>query len=61
MTTHVFHRALKSVLPYVAGCVDGRAGDHILLAPPYIVTPADIEKIASCLGEAVDAMLSAAT
>ncbi|MCK9552580.1 aspartate aminotransferase family protein [Aquamicrobium sp.] len=42
-----------------AGCVDGRAGDHILLAPPYIVTPADIEEIVSRLGEAVDAALAA--
>jgi len=42
-----------------AGCVDGRAGDHILLAPPYIVTQADIEEIVSRLGEAVDAALAA--
>ncbi len=61
MTTHVFHRALKSVLPYVAGCVDGRAGDHILLAPPHTVTPADIEEIVSRPGEVVDATLAAVT
>lgn len=60
MTTHAFHRALKSALPYVAG-VDGRAGDHILLAPPYIVTPADIEETVSRPGEAVDATLAAVT
>lgn len=61
MTTHVFRRALKSVLPYVAGCVDGRAGDHILLAPPYIVTTAEIEEIVSRLGEAVDVALASVT
>jgi adenosylmethionine-8-amino-7-oxononanoate aminotransferase len=61
MTTHVLHRALKSALPYVAGCVDGRAGDHILLAPPYIVTPAEIEEIVSRLGEAVDVVLASVT
>lgn len=61
MTTHVLHRALKSALPYVAGFVDGRAGDHILLAPPYIVTPAEIEEIVSRLGEAVDVVLASVT
>jgi adenosylmethionine-8-amino-7-oxononanoate aminotransferase len=55
--TEAFARGLM-VYPG-AGCVDGRAGDHILLAPPYIVTTSDIEEIVSRLGEAVDAALAA--
>ncbi|MBI0434414.1 aspartate aminotransferase family protein [Roseomonas sp. KE0001] len=39
------------------GTVDGRGGDHVMLAPPYIVTPAEIELIVERLGEAVDAAL----
>jgi adenosylmethionine-8-amino-7-oxononanoate aminotransferase len=37
------------------GTVDGVKGDHVLLAPPYICTPRDIEMIVERLGEAVDA------
>jgi adenosylmethionine-8-amino-7-oxononanoate aminotransferase len=37
------------------GTVDGLRGDHVLLAPPYICTPRDIEMIVERLGEAVDA------
>jgi adenosylmethionine-8-amino-7-oxononanoate aminotransferase len=41
------------------GTVDGVVGDHILLAPPYIATEAEIDLIVSRLGEAVDAALAA--
>ncbi|HML13735.1 MAG TPA: aspartate aminotransferase family protein [Xanthobacteraceae bacterium] len=37
------------------GTVDGLKGDHVLLAPPYICTPREIEMIVERLGEAVDA------
>ena len=37
------------------GTIDGFKGDHVLLAPPYICTPNDIEMIVERLGEAVDA------
>jgi adenosylmethionine-8-amino-7-oxononanoate aminotransferase len=40
------------------GTIDGRYGDHILLAPPYIVTAADIDEIVRRLGEAVDAAIA---
>src|SRR5215211_4783730 len=36
------------------GCMDGRSGDHVLLAPPYIATPDDIDMIVDRLGQAVD-------
>jgi len=39
------------------GTVDGRSGDHVLLAPPYICTPDDIDMIVERLGSAVDSAL----
>lgn len=40
------------------GTADGRAGDHILLAPPYNVTDDELETIVGLLGETVDAVLA---
>jgi len=39
------------------GCMDGRSGDHVLLAPPYIATPDDVDMIVDRLGQAVDSAL----
>jgi adenosylmethionine-8-amino-7-oxononanoate aminotransferase len=39
------------------GTVDGRDGDHVLLAPPYICTPEEIDIIVDRLGAAVDDVL----
>ncbi len=39
------------------GTADGRRGDHVLLAPPYISTPDDIDMIVERLGTAVDSAL----
>jgi adenosylmethionine-8-amino-7-oxononanoate aminotransferase len=39
------------------GTVDGKHGDHVLLAPPYISTPDDIDLIVDRLGTAVDSAL----
>ncbi len=39
------------------GTVDGRSGDHVLLAPPYIATTEDIDMIVDRLGAAVDSAL----
>jgi adenosylmethionine-8-amino-7-oxononanoate aminotransferase len=39
------------------GTVDGRTGDHVLLAPPYIATSDDIDMIVDRLGHAVDSAL----
>ena len=39
------------------GCMHGRSGDHVLLAPPYIATPDDIDMIVDRLGQAVDSAL----
>ncbi len=39
------------------GSADGRAGDHILLAPPYNVTDAELETIVDLLADTLDAVL----
>jgi adenosylmethionine-8-amino-7-oxononanoate aminotransferase len=39
------------------GTADGRSGDHVLLAPPYIATSDDIDMIVDRLGHAVDSAL----
>jgi adenosylmethionine-8-amino-7-oxononanoate aminotransferase len=41
-----------------AGTVDGRRGDHIIVAPPYIVTAAELEDIVARLGAAVDSAVA---
>lgn len=37
------------------GTADGKVGDHALLAPPYIVTAAEVDRIVDILGDAVEA------
>ena len=39
------------------GTMDGRRGDHVMLAPPYIATTDDIDMIVERLGAAVDSAL----
>ncbi|WP_127520051.1 aspartate aminotransferase family protein [Mesorhizobium sp. Z1-4] len=41
------------------GCADGNAGDHVLLAPPYAVTRAEVDLIVGRLGEALSDTLEA--
>ena len=41
----------------MGGTVDGRIGDHIVLAPPFIVSEADVDMIVDRLGAAVDEVL----
>jgi len=49
----------RGLLVYpMGGTIDGRRGDHVLLAPPFIATPADISEIVQRLGEAVTAALA---
>jgi hypothetical protein len=42
----------------MGGTIDGQHGDHVLLAPPFIATPADLSEIVSRLSDAVEAALS---
>ncbi|MBS0419886.1 MAG: aspartate aminotransferase family protein [Proteobacteria bacterium] len=40
------------------GTIDGHRGDHILLAPPYNVTNAELDVIVDLVGQAVDAAIA---
>ncbi|MBM7045568.1 aspartate aminotransferase family protein [Rhizobium lusitanum] len=42
----------------MGGTIDGQTGDHVLLAPPFIVTDKDIETIVERLGDAIDAAVA---
>ncbi|MFC4168514.1 aspartate aminotransferase family protein [Teichococcus aestuarii] len=41
----------------MGGTIDGRRGDHVIIAPPYTATAADIDRIVERLGQAVEAAL----
>ena len=48
----------RGLMVYPAGgTIDGKRGDHVLLAPPFIVDDADVDTIVDRLGEAIDAAL----
>ena len=50
----------RGLLVYpMGGTVDGRYGDHVLLAPPFIATDDELAQIVARLGEAVDAAIAA--
>jgi adenosylmethionine-8-amino-7-oxononanoate aminotransferase len=42
----------------MGGTIDGQAGDHVLLAPPFIVTAPQIDEIVDRLGAALDDALA---
>ncbi len=42
----------------MGGTVDGRSGDHVLLAPPFIATDTELELIAERFHSALDAAIS---
>jgi adenosylmethionine-8-amino-7-oxononanoate aminotransferase len=42
------------------GTADGARGDHVLLAPPFIVTPEQLDELTDKLGKSVDAALAEA-
>jgi len=45
----------------MGGTVDGELGDHVLLAPPYILTDAQLDELVDKLGQAIDAVVPAAS
>ena len=57
MKSEAFARGL-CVYP-MGGTIDGRAGDHVLLAPPFIADATAIDAIVERLGDAVDAATAA--
>jgi adenosylmethionine-8-amino-7-oxononanoate aminotransferase len=65
---HKLHARIKQeamnrgLLVYpMGGTVDGLRGDHVLLAPPFIVEPADIDSIVDRLDDAVRGALAGIT
>lgn len=51
----------KGLMVYpMGGTIDGRRGDHVLIAPPFIATAGDIDTIVERLGDAVDGALRSA-
>jgi len=45
----------RGLLVYpMGGTVDGASGDHVLLAPPFICTPDDIDRIVNRLTDAIE-------
>jgi adenosylmethionine-8-amino-7-oxononanoate aminotransferase len=60
MNERVKREALaRGVATYpMGGTIDGTQGDHVIVAPPYIVTAADIDTIVDRLGAAVDAAVA---
>jgi adenosylmethionine-8-amino-7-oxononanoate aminotransferase len=54
--TEAFARGLAGYP--MGGTIDGKRGDHYIIAPPYIVTASEIDKIVDRLGEAVDAAIA---
>ena len=51
----------RGLMCYPAGgTIDGSRGDHILLAPPFVVGEVEIDLIVERLGEAIDAAIASA-
>ncbi len=42
------------------GTIDGERGDHVLLAPPYVTTEAELDAALDCLAQAVEAAIGQA-
>jgi adenosylmethionine-8-amino-7-oxononanoate aminotransferase len=49
---------LDEVMCGMGGTVDGRKGDHVLLAPPFIATQNELHEIAARLRTAIDQVIS---
>ncbi|MFZ0213058.1 MAG: aspartate aminotransferase family protein [Candidatus Acidiferrales bacterium] len=55
MASRIYEAAFaRGVLTYpIQGCVDGTRGDHILLAPPFVISPEEIRLLGSALRAAI--------
>ena len=45
----------------MGGTIDGQRGDHVLLAPPFIIESDHVSMIVETLGDAIDDVLEAQT
>ncbi|NBV42287.1 aspartate aminotransferase family protein, partial [bacterium] len=41
----------------MGGTLDGKQGDHVMLAPPFIITEAQIDELVAKLALAIDAVI----
>jgi adenosylmethionine-8-amino-7-oxononanoate aminotransferase len=49
---------MRGLMVYpMGGTVDGVRGDHVLLAPPFIITASEVDMVVDRLGDAIDAAL----
>jgi adenosylmethionine-8-amino-7-oxononanoate aminotransferase len=46
------------VVPGMAGMIDGGAGDHIQISPPYTFTEAHVDRLVTALETAIEKVLS---
>jgi adenosylmethionine-8-amino-7-oxononanoate aminotransferase len=44
----------------MGGTIDGAHGDHVLLAPPYVIREAELDEVVARLARALDAGIVAA-
>ena len=58
---HKLHARIKAqamsngLLVYpMGGTIDGRIGDHVLLAPPFIVAEAELDQVVERLARSID-------
>jgi adenosylmethionine-8-amino-7-oxononanoate aminotransferase len=58
---HIRQQAMaRGLMVYpMGGTLDGRLGDHVLLAPPFIVSEDDLDTIVQRLAQAIDAAIAA--
>jgi adenosylmethionine-8-amino-7-oxononanoate aminotransferase len=43
----------------MGGTIDGARGDHVLVAPPFIVTEPQLDELVEKLGRAIDGAIAA--
>jgi adenosylmethionine-8-amino-7-oxononanoate aminotransferase len=49
---------MRGLMVYpMGGTIDGKSGDHVLLAPPFIVNEGQVNVIVDRLGDAIDAAI----
>jgi adenosylmethionine-8-amino-7-oxononanoate aminotransferase len=59
----IFEQAFEAglIVYSMAGCADGVAGDHVMIAPPLVVTEAQIDEIVELLRRAIEAAITQET
>jgi adenosylmethionine-8-amino-7-oxononanoate aminotransferase len=60
LNVRVKHEAMtRGLMVYpMGGTADGKRGDHVLLAPPFIIDNAAVDMIVERLGDAIDAAVA---